>query len=271
MSLLHKSVPHVIAVSSGKGGVGKTTMAINLAKAFHELGQKTLLIDGDFGLANIHLFLGEESHQSLESALSGKCAIQDVIVQTSAGFSILPSSRGDSSLSYITPQVLSGFITLVDGLQPKPEVLIIDHAGGSIREEELQLIAAAHAVLLVTTPELIELYDTAEYIRQLYLKCGLSQFSIIANKTKNQKEMRAMMIKLQQLVGFDVDVVLKNIGYIPCCENKSRQVLVTPLNRFEKLSSNGLFTDMAKKVWDESTLKTQLSGLIFFYEQSLNG
>ncbi len=271
MTGLRKNVPRVIAVSSGKGGVGKTTVAINLAKAFHELGQKTLLIDGDFGLANIHLLMGKKTNQCLESALSGECSIEDVIIPTSEGFSILPSSRGDASLSYLTPKSLSSLISLVDGLQPAPEVLIIDSAGGSIRTEELQLVAAAHEIVLVTTPHMMELYDTAEYIRQLNFQCGLNKFFIIANQTKNQKEMRLIMTKLQELVGFEVDVVLNIVGYIPCCDQKSNKELVTPLTRFEKLQSNQTFTKMARKLWDDKTTHTQLSGLIFFYEQSLNG
>ena len=104
--------PRVIAISSGKGGTGKTFFSVNLASLLQKKGKNVLLLDGDFGLANIHLLLGEQPEKNLDSVLRGECSLEEILLTTQEGFTIIPGGRGQSSLAHLKPTQLSGLISL---------------------------------------------------------------------------------------------------------------------------------------------------------------
>ncbi len=262
--------PAVMAIVSGKGGVGKTFVAINLASALHRQGKQTLLLDADFGLGNIHLLLGEKADINLDMVLSGQHKIDDALIPTAEGFSIIPGERGKPLMANLSFFQLSGLISAIDSLETKPDVFLIDTAG-SVSNEELQLVAAAEEIIVVITPDLLSLQDAAEYIRQINIHHGLQRFFIISNMTKNQREAQNLMEKLQNLVGFDVDVVLKPLGYLPKDDSVIRSVesMSSTLESEPESKVAKLVTTIADKLKKEDLNNNKHGGLSFFYENKI--
>ena len=264
-------IPRVIAITSGKGGTGKTFFTVNLASALSRAGKRVLLLDGDFGLANVHLLMGEQPRISLEKVITGENKIEDILLSTSEGFSVIPGSRGQPSMADLQPNQLQGLIAAVDELSCTPDVFLID-TSGSISTNELQLIAAAREVIVVTTPEMIALQDAAEYIRQLHIKYNIQYFSIVANKTNNHREAGNLMETLQNLIGFDVHVVLKPIGNIPFekLAGKSSTSMASIIESAPESKAARNLTGIAKNINHGAAYSSSSTGgLLFFYEKYL--
>lgn len=266
----NNTIPRVIAVASGKGGAGKTFIAVNLASAFHRSGKRVVLLDGDFGLANIHLLLGEKSEQDLEAVLSGKCTLEDILLPTAEGFTIIPGGRGRPLMAQLQAYQLSGLISAVDTLTVLPDVFLIDTAG-SIGAQELQLIAAAGEVVIVATPDALALQDAAEYIRQLHISHHIQRFSIIANMAKSHREAHTMLEKLQNLVGFDVDVVLRPLGHVPVEESvrKSMTCMSSVIEAEPASKAARQLLMITERLNEEQVSPLKGGGLSFFYEQHM--
>jgi len=266
----NSTIPRVIAVVSGKGGTGKTFVAVNLASAFYREGKQVVLLDGDFGLANVHLLMGEKPEKNLEEVLAGQCEMKDILLPTTEGFTIIPAGRGRSLMAQLHPHQLIGLIAAVDGLEAPPDVLLLDTAG-TISVEELQFIAAAGEVIIVTTPDLLSLQDAAEYIRQLHIRHHIQRFSIVANMTKNHREAHNMLEKLQNLVGFDVDVVLKPLGHVSLDDaaRKSMSCLSSVIESEPDSKAAKQLFSIAKKISEDTSVPLLGGGLSFFYEKNL--
>ena len=263
-------VPRVIAVTSGKGGTGKTFVTINLAGALSRSGNHVLLLDGDFGLANVHPLLGEHPGADISAVLEGRLRIEDILLPVADGFAVIPGARGRPSLSDPGPGRLSGLICAMDALTPPPDVLLIDTAG-TISVNELRLIAAAGEVVVVTTPDAMALQDAAEYMRQLHDRHFIYRFLIIANKTRNHREAQSVMEKLQNLVGFHVNVVLKPLGHIPRDESVRRApaCMASVLEADPSSRAAGQLTRIAARLCAEPPAGALRGGLTFFYEKHL--
>ena len=266
----NNNVPRVIAIASGKGGVGKTFIAVNLASALSRCGKKVVLLDGDFGLANIHLLLGEKSEQDLEAVLAGKCELEEILLPTAEGFTIIPGGRGKPLMADLQPYQLSGLISAVDTLSSLPDIFLIDTAG-SISMQELQLISAAGEIIIVITPDKLALQDAAEYIRQLHIGHSVQRFFIVSNMTKSHREAHNLLERLQNLVGFDVDVVLKPLGSVSSEESakKSMACMSSVLESDPDSKVAKQINAITGKLNGDRVHSLKSGGLSFFYEQNM--
>jgi len=149
----------VIAVTGGKGGTGKTSVAVNLATALALMGRKTMLLDGDLGLANVDVLLGLSPRYTLEHVLKGERALEEVILETESGVRVVPASSGVARLASLSPAEQSGIVQAFSMLPGPPQVLIVDTAAG-IAEPVLQFCQAAQQVLVVLRDEPTSLTDT---------------------------------------------------------------------------------------------------------------
>lgn len=264
------SVPRVIAVTSGKGGTGKTFITVNLAKVFSQQGKHVVLLDGDFGLANIHLLLGKEPCHDLEAIFSGECEIEDVLMPVSEKLAVIPGGRGKPFMSQLNSYQLLGLISAMDAIKKVPDILLIDTAG-TVSAEELQLIAAAGEVIIVLNPDMLSLQDTADYIRQLNICHHIQRFLLITNLTKNHREEHNILEKLQCLVGFDVDVILKPLGNVPKDEFISKSIMhkssVMEFLPESKMTKH--ITEITEKLCREPVRLFPRGGLTFFYEHHI--
>ncbi|MCK5894941.1 MAG: P-loop NTPase [Endozoicomonadaceae bacterium] len=203
----------VAAISSGKGGVGKTSFSINLAEALSRAGNRVLLMDADFNLANVHLMLGQTPDKTIADVMSGRCSISDTLLPGPASVRVVPGVRG-RGLADIGCNSLLSLIQSVDELVGEIDILLLDTAGG-FQERDMRLMAAASDVMVMLTPDKVTIADTAEYIRTLRQQYGVQHFNIVTNMVRGQRESSQLMQALQSQVGFDYDLILRHVGTLP--------------------------------------------------------
>ncbi|AKH69991.1 ATPase involved in chromosome partitioning [Spongiibacter sp. IMCC21906] len=221
----------VIAVSGGKGGVGKTNVSINLGCALAEAGQRVALLDADFGLANVDVLLGLKATKNIEQVLDGECSLLDIMLEGPSGLKIIPASSGTRRLTRMDSLHHAGIIRAFSELASQLDVLIIDTAAG-IGDSVVSFVAAAQDVLLVVCDEPSSITDTYAMIKVLSQDYGKRRIRILANMVKGETEGRALFAKLQGVCDRFLDVGLLYAGTIPFDEAlrnavRKQQLLLT--------------------------------------------
>jgi len=177
----------VIAIGSGKGGVGKTTLAINLSLALSELGKKVIILDADIGMANVELLLKLNTPLNLTNVLKGECTLKDTLTPGPSGIKLLPGSSGISSLTNLNAiqfnRIISGFADLED----ECDIFIID-TGAGISEVVLKFLEAADDLVLITTTEPHALMDTYGLTKALAYRNADLKPLLIINRCESDAE-----------------------------------------------------------------------------------
>ena len=204
----------VIAVTGGKGGVGKTCVAINLAAALAAQGKRVLMLDGDLGLANADVQLGIAPKFTLEHVLDGRCTLEEAIIDTPAGFKLIPSAAGVSRLAELSTAEHLGLVQAFSQLAIGLDVLIIDTAAG-ISDSVRQFCQAAQHVLVVLRDEPASLADAYATVKVLHKAHGVRRFQVLANMSPATGSGEALFRKLQRVADRFLDVVLEYAGEIP--------------------------------------------------------
>ncbi len=182
-----RKVPVVISVTSGKGGVGKTNICINLAYCLHKLGKKALIVDADLGMANVDIMLGLTPGYNLFHLFSKGLPLEEIILSTEYGFDVLPGVSGVSEmLSLDTGQKLE-LLEIMDQLEDKLDFMIVD-TGAGINDNVLYFNLAVQHRVLVMTPEPTSLTDAYALIKVLKLHHGVERFRVVINMAKTQAE-----------------------------------------------------------------------------------
>ncbi len=186
-----------IAVTSGKGGVGKTCVSISLAAGLAFSQKKVLIIDGDLGLANVHIMLGISPEFNISHYINNECTKKDIITRISENLFILPGASGIPSLSDIKKHDLERLVQLFAGLEKEFDYLIID-GGAGVNESVMRLNAAADKVLIVMTPDPASLTDAYAVTKLLFMK-GISDISVAVNMADSDKGAENTVAKLSML------------------------------------------------------------------------
>lgn len=203
----------VITVTSAKGGVGKTSVSINLAIALSRRGRRVLLVDMDVGLANIDLMLGEKSRYNLSDLLSGNMQVSDIIETSRYGVQFISGGSGLSELINIQPHMLHRIISNLLNLHDVADTLIFD-TGSGISDHIVRLICASHVTWLVTTPEPTAIMDAYALVKQVNGEKARPNIQLILNKTDNQREANASLNGFVQITQKYTDVNIARLGYI---------------------------------------------------------
>ncbi len=204
----------VIAVSSGKGGVGKTNVSINLAMALAEAGRSVTLFDADLGLANIDVLLNLRPLRNLSHVLRGECQLSDILLSGPSGISIVPAASGISMMSNLSLSQYSSLIHAFNGIEGQSDVLLIDTSAG-LGEGVINFCTAAHEILVVVCNEPASVADAYAMIKVLKNDYGLHRFRILVNQVQTQTEGRELFERLVQVTDRYLDVVLHYCGAIP--------------------------------------------------------
>ncbi len=193
--------PHgkVMAVTSGKGGVGKTFVSANLAAALAKRGQKVLVLDADLGLANLDVVLNLYPKVTLHDVFSGKSKLQEAIIQAPGGFSVLLAGSGMVEYSRLTPEIRADFLRIIESLIPHYDVVLLD-TGAGISDVVLFAVSLASVILVVATPEPTSLTDAYATIKVLASQQQRDTVHMVINQTARLGDGRAITGQLQQVL-----------------------------------------------------------------------
>lgn len=204
----------VIAVTGGKGGVGKTSVSVNLATGLAAAGKRVVLLDGDLGLANVDVLLGLSPRYTLAHVLAGERSIDEILMKAPQGFQIVPAASGAADLASLDANAHLGLVQAFSSLSSRIDTLIIDTAAG-IAPGVLQFSQAAQHVLIVLCDEPASLTDAYALIKVLSRNHGVGRFRVLANMTRAPGEGHALFGKLERVTGRFLDVNLEYTGEIP--------------------------------------------------------
>lgn len=206
--------PLVLAVTSGKGGVGKTNVVANLAVALSRMGKRVLIFDSDMGLGNVDLLLGLLPKYTLDHVLSGQKTLAEIMVHGPCGIRTLLSSSGVESLTAISPEQKLILLSELDRLQGQVDVLLIDTASG-ISSNVLYFSAAAQEIMVVASPEPASLNDAYAVMKVLSQRYGEKRFHLLVNQVRGEGEAQKVFRKLTRAADRFLDIVIDYAGYIP--------------------------------------------------------
>lgn len=213
-AMLRPKPVQVIAVTSGKGGVGKTNVAVNLGVALAVAGRRTLLLDADLGLANVDVLLGLQPTATLAQVLAGELELEDILLEGPAGLKILPSASGVSALAELGAPAQGGLIAAFSGLPMDLDVLVIDTATG-IHGNVTGFCQAAHEVLVVVCDEPGSLTDGYALIKVLSRERGVRCFNIVCNNVTDPEHGERLFRTLARACDRFLDVGLRYCGAVP--------------------------------------------------------
>jgi flagellar biosynthesis protein FlhG len=213
----------VIAVTSGKGGVGKTNISVNLAASLSLAGQRVMLMDADLGLANVDVLLGLEPHFDLQHVISGEKSLDEIIVQGPLGIHVVPASSGVEKMAELTSVEHASLIAAFSELKQPIDVLIVDTAAG-IADGVVSFAKACQEVIVVVCDEPTSLTDAYALIKVLSMRHGIKQFQILANMVKDESQGLNLYEKLLNTTDRFLEVGLKYLGAVPFDEQLRQSV-----------------------------------------------
>ncbi len=224
--------PRVIAVTSGKGGVGKTNVVGNLALIMADMGKKVLILDADLGLANIDIIFGVHPDFNIGHVLSGEKQLKEIIVEGSPGVRIIPAGSGFVNLTHLTDGEKLCLLSEFESLEDDFDYFLID-TGAGISENVTYFNVAADECIVVVTPEPTSVTDAYAMIKVMSTQYGEKRFKLLMNMVKDEREAKAVFLNLIQVADqYLGGVVLEYCGFLPRDEKvpaavRQRQPFVT--------------------------------------------
>ena len=212
--------PKIVAVTSGKGGVGKTFVAANLAAALARNGRKVLVLDADLGLANLDVVLNLFPKITLHDVFTGKSSLPDAVLPAPGGFHVLLAGSGMVEYSRMTPEVREQLQAVITEVEPRFDHVLLD-TGAGISDVVLYSVSLAGRALIVVTPEPTSLTDAYATIKVLAGTQSRTRVQVVVNQARRHGEGRAVCLQLQQVVdrfvnpGLPVPVRLDLLGQVP--------------------------------------------------------
>ncbi|MCC5792959.1 MAG: MinD/ParA family protein [Legionellaceae bacterium] len=204
----------VIAVSAGKGGVGKSNVSVNMAVALAKKGKRVLLLDADLGLANVDIMLGLHSKYNLSHVMQGTCHLTDIILEGPDGIKVVPASSGTEYMTQLSAAEHLGIINAFNELTDELDYMIIDTAAG-ISDTVLSFARSSQEVIVVVCDEPTSLTDAYALIKVMSKRYQWERFHIVANMVRQMKDGRELYNKLYRVAGQFLDVRMNYLGAIP--------------------------------------------------------
>src|SRR5690554_4665819 len=204
----------IIAVASGKGGVGKTNIAINLGLALQQKGQQVLVLDADLGMANLDILLGLTPRYNLEHILKGKCKFEEAVLAGPGGIDILPGTSGIEELVHISSVETKRLIEASALMERDYDLVIID-IGAGVHYTVTNFIRACDEALIILTPEPTAIMDAYSLIKYLSIHNFKNRVSIIINQTNSSREGDDTARRMQKVIKEYLNLNIEILGYIP--------------------------------------------------------
>ena len=207
----------IMAVTSGKGGVGKTFLSANLAAAIARRGKKVLVLDADLGLANLDVILNLQPKVTLHDVFTGKVHLEDAILPAPGGFSVLLAGSGLVEYSRLTPEVRDQLQRIIDTLAPRFDYILLD-TGAGISDVVLHAVSLADDVLVITTPEPTSMTDAYATIKVLAAQQQRREIRLVVNQIGRVGEGKVIRNQLQLVIDKFVAPMLPEGGAAPKLE-----------------------------------------------------
>lgn len=258
----------VIAVSSGKGGVGKTNVSVNLAVSLAREGKEVMLLDADLGLANVDVLLGLSPEYDLSHVVTGERSLAEVIVDGPAGVKIIPASSGISRMANLGLNEQAGLITAFSELGNIIDVLIVD-TGAGIANSVMKFCSASQQVLVVVCDEPASITDAYAFIKVMSREHNVRRFQVVANMAHTVHEGRELFHKLSKATDRFLDVMLTFAGAIPYDAKlrKAVQHQRAVVEAFPRSPSALAIKRLAKQLQDSTGSGAAQGHLEFFIER----
>lgn len=208
----------VITITSGKGGVGKSSTAVNLAVQFRKLGYRVVILDADFGMANIEVMFGAIPKFNLSDVIYRGKSLEDIVVEGPMGVKFISGGSGVFEMTDMSSDNLRYLTTKLNELETMTDIIIID-TGAGVSERVLQFVTTCNEVLLITTPEPTSITDSYALLKALNRHSDYDKdntvVKIITNRVSNEEEGNSLFSKLSIVVNKFLQIELKHLGMIP--------------------------------------------------------
>jgi flagellar biosynthesis protein FlhG len=259
----------VIAVTGGKGGVGKTNVSVNLAVAMADLGRRVMVLDADLGLANIDVVLGLHPEYDLSHVLSGERTLDEVLLEGPSGIRVVPAASGVQQMTELSEAEHAGLIRAFSDVDSDLDVLIVDTAAG-ISDVVVSFSRAAQEVVVVVCDEPASITDAYALIKLLNREYGIDRFRILSNMARSAREGQALYNKMCRVTDRYLDVMLSYMGSIPYDDNLRKAVRIQKpvVQAFPRSRAAQTFKNLAKKA-DNWPIPNGVGGQLQFFVERL--
>jgi flagellar biosynthesis protein FlhG len=239
----------VISITSGKGGVGKTNIVVNLGFTLSRLGKKVLILDADLGLGNLDILLGVAPRYNLSHVITGEKSISDITIEAPGKMKIIPASSGIQELTRLSQEQKIRILTELDLMIDPMDVLLIDTAAG-ISSNVMYFNSAAQEIMVVVSPEPTSITDAYALMKLLSNKYSVKHFKLLVNMAKNIQEAQEIFRNLNLVVKRFLDISIEYIGHVSFDQNVrkgiKRQKVVSEL--YPDTRASKCFESLAKKI-----------------------
>ena len=263
----YERTARVITVTSGKGGVGKTSLSVNLAIQLGRLGKRVIVFDADFGLANIEIMLGIRPKYNLADLMYRGKSIEDIITYGPENIGFISGGSGINELANLTRDQVFSMIHRLGELDRIADVIIVD-TGAGISDTVLEFVAASEEVLLVATPEPTSITDAYALLKTLNKKASYrpdkTVVKMVANQVRGEREAAELFEKLGVVVGKFLDIEVEFLGSVPYNKNMQRAIMrQAPVSISDPESASArAVRELAGGLEDVMTTKTEKGGIV---------
>ena len=259
----------VIAITSGKGGAGKTNLSVNIGIALAQTGQRVAILDADMGLANVDILIGVYPKFNLSHVLSGEKTLADIMMEGPSGIRIIPGASGIQKMAELSSTEQAAMIRAFSDIDQELDVLIVDTAAG-ISASVVNFARACQEIIVVVCDEPTSLTDAYAFIKLLNRDYKLTDFHVVANMVKTVEQGQALFQKLIKVTDHYLDVTLRFVGSVPYDENlrKSVQKQSPVVAAFPNTKATLAIKDIAAKI-NRWPLKTGAGSFIEFFVERM--
>ena len=260
----------VICVTGGKGGIGKTTVSINLAMAFARQQKSVLLFDADLSLANVDIRLGLHPHKNIHDFLSGECELDEICISGPHGLKIIPSASGIPKMAELSSLESAAIINAFSSLTANIDVMIIDMAPG-ISSQVIDFTHAAQDILVVVCNDPASLMDSYAIIKILHQRYARNRFGVVVNKVNHQQEGYDVFCRFQDAIAKFIHVGMHYIGHIPQDDyvSISAREGVAVIEKYPQAPAANAFHELSHSIihWQQDSPVG--GGIQYFFERLL--